>query len=291
MRLRKSYVAPGRVPERMGRPPGHASFRTGYSSPLGRSSAHSNSPTVVATDNGTQPGTVTDVRLDPKHHTIIATDVAKSSGRTDALLVRMRRDLREMLFETLERQGLDPARLTRIDDGDGYRYLIPADVAPPQAALDPFIGRLAIELRIHREAANEASRLRLRVAVHSGLLYAEPEGTYTGVPLKDCARLLDAEAGRVLLTQHPEADLVLLLTDPFYRDVVGSGTTLDPKAFQPIRISVKETDRPGWAYLPDVVPAAANKPPSAEPEAQSGVWIMGDRNTFHGPIVGRDYHV
>jgi len=219
------------------------------------------------------------VRLEPKHHTIIATDVAKSSGRNDALMVRMRRDLREILSETLERQGLDPARLTRVDDGDGYRYLVPADVAPPHAALDPFIGRLGIELRMHR------------VAVHSGLLYAEPEGTYTGVPLKDCARLLDADAGRDLLAAHPEADLVLLVTDPFYREVVGSGASLDPNAFRAIRVSVKETDRTGWAYLPNVAPAAAGEPMSPAPtiEAPSGVSIVGDRNTFHGPIVGGDY--
>jgi hypothetical protein len=239
--------------------------------------------------------TVSHVRLEPKHHTIIATDVAKSSGRNDALLVRMRRDLREILADTLERQGLDAARLTRIDDGDGFRFLIPADVAPPHDALDPFIGRLSIELRMHRQAANEANRLRLRVAVHSGLLYAEPEGTYTGVPLKDCARLLDADAGRELLDEHPGADLVLLLTDSFYSDVVGSGTSLDPNAFRPIRISVKETDRPGWAYLPGVVPAAVPPPPGPVPspvpeaEARSGVWISGGGNTFHGPIVGGDY--
>jgi len=248
---------------------------------------------VISTENGTEPETVSEVRLEPRHHTIIATDVAKSSSRTDALMGRMRRDLREILSETLERQGLDPARLTRIDDGDGYRYLIPADVAPPHAALDPFIGRLGIELRMHREAASEANRLRLRVAVHSGLLYAEPDGAYTGVPLKDCARLLDADAGRELLTAYPGADLVLLVTDPFYRDVVGSGTTLDPAVFRPIRVSVKETDRTGWAYLPHVVPAAAaeEEPMSPAPaaEARSSVSIKGDRNTFHGPIVGGDY--
>jgi hypothetical protein len=236
--------------------------------------------------------TVINVRLEPQHHTIIATDVARSSSRNDALLVRMRRDLREILAGTLERQGLDPARLTRIDDGDGYRYLIPAAVAPPHAALDPFIGRLGIELRMHREAASEAHRLRLRVAVHSGLLYAEPDGACTGVPLKDCARLLDADAGRDLLTAHPEADLVLLVTEPFYREVVGSGASLDPNAFRPIRVSVKETDRAGWAYLPGVAPAAAAEqtPPVRAAEPRSGVWIKGDHNTFGGPIVGGDYH-
>jgi len=240
------------------------------------------------------------VRLEPQHHTIIATDVAKSSGRNDALLMRMRRDLREILAETLRRQGLDPDRLTRIDDGDGYRYLIPSAVAPPQAALDPFVARLGIELRMHREAANEASRLRLRVAVHGGLLYAEPDGAYGGVALKDCARLLDADAGRDLLAAHPQAELVLLLTDVFYREVVGSGTTLDPGAFHKIKIKVKETDRTGWAYLPGAVPSAAPEPPPLSPAPptspapaavpHSGVWVSGDRPIFHGPVVGGDHH-
>lgn len=246
-------------------------------------------PGPAAGSRGIQPGTVSQVRLRPKYHTIIATDVAKSGGRTDASLMRMRRDLREILAGTLELQGLDPERLTSIDDGDGYRYLIPADVAPPQAALDPFVGRLGIELRMHREAASETHRLRLRVAVHSGLLYAEPEGTWTGVPLKDCARLLDADAGRNLLADHPAADLVLLLTDPFYRDVVGSGTTLDPTAFQPIQVSVKETDRTGWAYLPDVTPAAPPPPPASPVGPQSGVWITGDHNTIREATGGNRY--
>jgi hypothetical protein len=241
---------------------------------------------------------VNDVRLEPKHHTIIATGVAEPGGRTGAVL-------REILSETLERRGLDPAGLA--GTGDGFRYLIPSDVARPHAAFDPFVGELATGLRAHREAG----RLRLRVAVHSGVLYAEPGGAYTGVPLTECARLLEADAGRDLLAGHPEADLVLLLTDPFYRDVVGSGTSpgrgascnpgasFNADAFRPILVD--ESDRKAWAYVSDVVPVAAadrspqSSPPQSSPppvpavQASSVVWIAGDRHTFNGPIVGGDY--
>jgi hypothetical protein len=116
------------------------------------------------------------------------------------------------------------------------------------------------------------------------------------VPLTECARLLDADAGRDLLAGHPEADLVLLLTDPFYRDVAGSGTSLGPDAFQRISLSAGDTDRTAWAYLPGCVPAAAasspspSRPPMPEAQAHSGVWIAGDRHVFNGPIVGGDYH-
>jgi hypothetical protein len=236
------------------------------------------------------------VPLDPLHHTIIATDVEKSSSRTDALLVRMRRDLREILGAVLGRQGLDPRRLTSIDDGDGFRYLLPASV-PPHAALDPFVQRLGIELRMHREAASAANRLRLRLAVHSGLLFAEDGGTYTGTPLRDTARLLDAEAGRELLRGHPAADLVVLVSDSYFHEVVESGTSLDPAAFQRIRVRVKETDRDAWAYLPGVIappepaPAARSAPnaPAGPPPARSSqVSILGNEHVFNAPITGGD---
>ena len=49
----------------------------------------------------------------------------------------------------------------------------------------------------------DGNRLRLRVALHSGLLFREEgTGTYTGVPMKDCARLLDAG----LVSRHPSPD-------------------------------------------------------------------------------------
>lgn len=43
------------------------------------------------------------MKPDPVHHTIIATDVAKSGSRTDPLIIRMRADLRQILEETLGR--------------------------------------------------------------------------------------------------------------------------------------------------------------------------------------------
>jgi hypothetical protein len=198
----------------------------------------------------------------------------------------MRRELREVLADTLESQGLDPDRLTWIGNGDGYYCLIPSDIAPPHVALDQLVTELGIQLRTHRETADFANRLRLRVAVHSGLLYSEPDGSYVGVPLLDCARLLNADIGRELLNQYPEADLVLLLTDSFYQDVVGSGTSIDPDRFQRIQFDVRDVARTGWAYVPGVGPPTSADP--ASPAGHGGVHISGDGITFHGPIAGRD---
>jgi hypothetical protein len=233
------------------------------------------------------------VPQNPLFHTILATDVAKSGSRNDNLLLHMRADLRRILAETLGDQGIDIAALTVLDDGDGFRLLLPASVSS-HALLDPFLGRLAIQLRRHREAANEANRLRLRVALHLGPLYLEHPGSYTGRPLTDCARLLDAPAGRALLDENPGADLVVLLTDVFYEVVVAGGMSLDPAWFRRIPIRVKETDRPGWAYVPGVAPPAPASPPAAPPPAApppaaptpgSSVTIVGTENTI-GTIIG-----
>jgi len=229
------------------------------------------------------------LRLDPLQHTIIATDVERSSSRSDALLVQMRRDLWEILGDTLARQDIDIAGLTRIDDGDGFRLLLPARISP-HAALDPFIGRLGIELRLHRTRSSEANRLRLRVAIHAGLLHSEPGGTYTGTPLKDCARLLDAQAGRDLLQESPRSDLVLLVSESFYNEVVRNDVSLDPAAFRRIPVQVKETDAYAWAYLPEGAQPATPPPPAPGRPPESGgrgVTIIGNGHTF-GNVFGGD---
>jgi hypothetical protein len=236
------------------------------------------------------------VRQDPLFHTILATDVAKSGGRDDNLILRMRAGLREMLSSALSRQHIDIAKVTTLDDGDGFRLLLPADV-PPHVLLDPFLSRLGIELREQRDAASAANRLRLRVALHSGLLFREPSGAYAGTPLKDCARLLDAPAGRKLLEENPGADMVVLLTEVFHRDVVAGGTSLDPAWFRRIPIRVKETDQHGWAYVPGVppespAPAAARKPKPKpkRKKSDSSVAIDMRDNSSINTVVGGDYH-
>ena len=226
----------------------------------------------------------------PLHHTLIAMDVEKSGMRDDPLLVRMRADLRMIIRELLVRQRLDPDVITVEDLGDGYRLLLPAAVTPMDA-LDPFIPNLATELRLHRAASSAVNRLRLRVAVHTGLLHPEPGGTWTGTPMRELARLLDADAARRVLRETPEADLVLVVSQLLYDTVVQHGYTLDPAAFRPIRLQAKETDEKAWLHIPGTVlppepPApelAEDASPAAQPRPGTQVGMFGNHNTgsFH----------
>jgi hypothetical protein len=232
----------------------------------------------------------------PLHHTLIAMDVEKSGKRDDPLLLRMRADLRMIIGELLVRQHLDPHAITVEDLGDGYRLLFPAAVTP-MAALDPFIPNLATALRLHRQASSAANRLRLRVAVHTGLLHGEPGGTWTGTPLRELARLLDADAARRVLQDNPEADLVLAVSQLVHDTVVRHGYTLDPAGFRAVRLQAKETDETVWVHIPGTVPPP--EPPASrvtedarlpgEPGASAQWGMFGNHNTgtFH---FGDVYH-
>ena len=164
------------------------------------------------------------------------------------------------------------------------------------AALDPFIPNLATELRLHRTASSATNRLRLRVAVHTGLLHSEPAGAWTGTPLRDLARLLDADAVRQALRDTPETDLVLVVSQLVYDTVVRHGYTLDPAGFRPVRVQVKETDETAWVHIPGtVVPAeppaatvAEDTPPAAEPRVGTQIGMFGNHNT--GRFYFRDVH-
>jgi hypothetical protein len=188
------------------------------------------------------------VRYEPLHHTIVGMDVARSGIRDDQLQVRMRADLRAIVHEALARQGLDAAGIDHNDLGDGVRLIVPAQVTPA-LLLDPFVPHLAAALREHRKVAADRARLRLRLAVHMGLLHREGGG-WAGEPLVHCARLLDAPPLRQVLDADDRADLVVIVSQDVYDKVVRHGYGLDPAAYRRTTIRAKETAASAWIHAP-----------------------------------------
>jgi hypothetical protein len=188
------------------------------------------------------------MRLEPVQHTVVAMDVAGSGGRDDLLQLRMRADLRGIVAEALAEQSLDITALHHTDLGDGTRLIVPAAVSPARL-LDPFVPDLARALRQHRKTASDPAELRLRVAVHTGLLHRDAGG-WAGAPLVACARMLDAAPVRRILATGTDVDLVLAVSETVYDTVVRHGYGLDPTTFHPIRISEKETVATVWIHTP-----------------------------------------
>ncbi len=183
----------------------------------------------------------------PTHHTVVMVDVASTGHLIDQHQLRMRADLRAVLATALAQQGLQWTDLHRDDLGDGIRLIIPASVSPSEL-LDPFVPTLADVLREHRRMVAEDARLRLRVAVHMGLVHHDGHG-WAGRTLVHTARLLDATQVRRALSASG-GDLVLVVSQTMWDGVVAQGYGLDPAGYRRITISEKETTAPAWIHLP-----------------------------------------
>ncbi len=190
----------------------------------------------------------------PTHHTVVGIDVARSGGRNDLMQLRMRADLRAVISTSLAAQGLGWIHLHHDDLGDGVRLIVPAGISP-SVMLDPFVPTIAQLLREHRMASADVARLRLRMAVHMGLLLYDGHG-WAGQPLVHAARLLNAASVRLAFDTAPQADLILVVSQLVYESVVEQGYGLDPGTYRAVQICEKETDATAWIHLPSVPPLA-----------------------------------
>jgi hypothetical protein len=215
--------------------------------------------------------------FEPVQHTIVAMDVAGSGRRDDLLQLRMRADLRQIIAETLAAQSLDLAALHHTDLGDGIRLIVPPGISPV-VLLDPFVPNLARALRRHRKAASDPAVLRLRVALHTGLLHADAGG-WAGAPLVTCTRMLDAAPVRRVLAADDHVDLVLVVSEAVYQAVVRHGYGLDPATFHPVRIAEKETVATVWIHAPGyrMPPGLDQQPPPAGPSGPEDTMADPDR--------------
>jgi hypothetical protein len=183
-------------------------------------------------------------------HTIVLTDVAMSARHHTQGQRRMRRDLYEMVRDVVQYVGVDLESLPLADTGDGLRLSLPLDRIQPTHIVDMFVLGLGARLREHRQATNDATRIRLRVAFDFGLIEPHLLG-WTGDPLIRVARLIEAEPLRAALRADDRLDLVAVVSDVLYEAVVRHGYGyVGPSCFRAIRVTVKEFESRAWQLTP-----------------------------------------
>ena len=199
----------------------------------------------------------------PTPQTVVAFDIISSGSLDDHLLIGARRDLRAIVAEVLAEQGIELSAISQTDLGDGLRLEVPGTVTPA-ALLHPFVTNLDNALRMHQRRASAAARLRLRMAIHHGLVHHD-EGS-AGNTLRIVARLLDARLVRRAAVLVPEANLVVAVSHQLYDDVIRHGYSIPPERFQRIALAEKEMTGHAWLYVPGHTPGLplADEPPQAE---------------------------
>jgi hypothetical protein len=233
------------------------------------------------------------VDQEPEHRALLSVDMEGSGGRDGYAAGIARKALFTELERAFEASGIPWADCSREDTGDGMTVVAPQGCSK-RRLVHPLLRALSDGLAHHNRYAAPATRIRVRVAVHAGDLFVDDSG-FTGRHLVRLARLLDAAPLRQALADAPESVTVaVLVSDNFHDDVVAQGHPgIDPAAYAPVSVLVKETEVRAWLHVVDQAvagPSPAAAPSTAvgpEPTTPSGgVVITGSQVAVGGNLVG-----
>jgi hypothetical protein len=215
-------------------------------------------------------GEITVIDADtPLRRLIIAVDVHRYSLRDPLAQVDTQQALVDALETAAAKVGLDRRTWHLQSIGDAELAIAPADVDEPAIVAD-FVEELRKRLLRQNRSLRREVRLRVRVAIHSGILHLAANGYAGPGPVETC-RLLDAAPLKQALAAADEADLALIVSESLFRDMVKPEYRgLQPKDFRPVHVKVKEFDSTGYITLPGShLPPASNDepaPPSPQPD-------------------------
>lgn len=191
---------------------------------------------------------------------VIGVDVQSYSTRTMRQQLLLRRELNRMLGEAAEAAGVSRTQWHRIDGGDGEIAVLPAGV-DILAVVRGFVSELDLRLADHNEDHAPETEIRLRMAMHSGVLTPLEDGGYTGTALIVLARLLDSAPVRAALTEVPETHLAQIISGSVYeRAVVPAVGGVRPRQFREVKVDLKEFQETAYVYVPNGWPEPKRPP-------------------------------
>ena len=145
----------------------------------------------------------------------MAADVSGYSRRTNAETERIQEQIVDLLRRAREAAGVPEAAVRPQPQGDGQFTVLPVGIDEAEVIPDLLRG-LDDGLR---DLNAGADRLRIRVALHRGLIKEGRNGWIGTAPIA-VHRILDCGRLRTALTDNVDADFVLGLPDVLYRDVI-----------------------------------------------------------------------
>ncbi|TDC76956.1 cyclic nucleotide-binding domain-containing protein [Actinomadura sp. 7K507] len=181
--------------------------------------------------------------------TVLITDITGFSApsRTDADRRYVLDAMYRLLDEAFAASGLVLADFYQEDRGDGALIVIPP-TTPTEAVIDPMLAHLAAALRRHNRRAADATRMRLRAALHVGPVQRGPKGV-SGISIITARRMVDAPAVKKQVAETG-ADLAFVTSDFVFDTVITSAPGfVDPGRYARVRVRVKETSLSAWLTL------------------------------------------
>jgi hypothetical protein len=175
-------------------------------------------------------------------------DVAAFGARPMPERDLVQQRLRRLIAETLASCGLplDENVVAHQWTGDGINATLPADI-DPVAVLPVLIRSMAANLGA--DNTSYADRIRLRMAVGVGVVERRP-AEFRGPLIVDLTRLVDAEPLRAALTNYPNADLAVAISDHLHAMVIRPGYPGIPgRQLTRVDVVAKEFSEPAWIWI------------------------------------------
>lgn len=206
---------------------------------------------------------------------------------------RMRDGMYAAFGEAYASVDIAPGRLHQEDRGDGILTALDPAV-PPALMVGRWLDTLYQCLREHN--AGSAERLRLRVGMNAGPVMNDGRGL-VGRAVDLACRLCDSPVAKDIMAGEPGADLLLVVSDWLYENVVAEGGRyVEPEHYRSARVRSKETDETAWFHIPRApaprIPRRTepSRPVPAEPPV-SGTPLAArtpEPSTASGPARGHD---
>lgn len=196
------------------------------------------------------------------HHFLAAVDIQGFSRLDASQQVRRQQELARVLDAAARRAGMTRAAWVREVHGDGELAVLPDGTDGP-ALVARYPRELATALaKVNGEGA-WGPRLRLRLALHHGTLAAGALGVAGNAPI-EVSRLLDSDVLRRELARRADQDLVLMVSERVYGDVVQTRFLgLDPAEFAAVTIGVKGQEYRGYIHCPPGEESAGPETPAS----------------------------
>ncbi|MFI2712205.1 hypothetical protein ACH495_18980 [Micromonospora sp. NPDC018662] len=181
----------------------------------------------------------------------MAADVASYSRRPNHLAERTQSWLVRALADARRAAGLDETAVAVQPQGDGQFAVLPVGIDESEV-IPRLVGGLAEALRRTNEDLTADERMRLRVALHRGLMKPADSG-WVGTAAIAVHRILDSPPLRAALRDNPGVDYVLGVPDVLYRDVLRhSALPPLPDQFREVAVELPEKQfvEHAWIHVP-----------------------------------------
>lgn len=212
------------------------------------------------------------------HRLVVFGDAVGSGSWSMDAKRRMRAAMYEAFGEAYAAIGVEPGTVHQEDRGDGILGALRPEV-PPSLMVGRWIDTMYESLREHNAGRRE--RLRMRVGMNAGLVLEDGHGL-VGRAVDLACRLCDSPTAKQVMTAAPDADLLVVVSDWLYGNVVvEGGRYVEPGHYRQARVRSKETDETAWFHIPRR--PAPPLPPFDETDGGDG---SGDPETGGGPTRG-----